>query len=60
MTGGSQQLKFRERYAKSAKTGQSSLKNRIIRFFQTQHIYKETYTIHLMHVLTAYLGIHKT
>ncbi len=60
MTGGSQQLKFEETYAKSTKTRQSGLENRIIRFFQTQHIYKKTYTIHLRHVLTAYLGIHKT
>jgi hypothetical protein len=60
MTGGSQQLKFGETYAKSAKTGQSSLGNWIIPFFQTQHIDKETYTIHLRHVLIAYLGIHKT
>jgi hypothetical protein len=60
MTGGSQQLKFGETYAKSAKTGQSGLGNRIIPFFQTQHIDKETYTIHLRHVLIAYLGIHKT
>jgi hypothetical protein len=60
MTGGSQQLKFGETYTKSAKTGQSDLGNRIIRFFQTQYIDKETSTIHLRHVLTAYLGIHKT
>jgi hypothetical protein len=60
MIGGSQQLKFRETYAKSVKTGQSGLENRIIRFFQTQHIDKETYTIHLRYSLTAYLGIHKT
>jgi hypothetical protein len=60
MRGGSQQLKFREIYSKCVKTGQSGLENRIIRFFQTQHIYKETYIIHLRHVLTSYLGIHKT
>jgi hypothetical protein len=30
MTGGSQKIKFEETYAKSVKTGQSSLKNRII------------------------------
>jgi hypothetical protein len=60
MIGGSQQLKFGETYAKFAKTRQSGLGNQIIRFFQTQHIDKETYTIHLRHVLTAYLGIHKT
>jgi hypothetical protein len=60
MTGRSQQLKFGETYAKSVKTGQPDLGNRIIRFFQTQHIDKETYTIHLRHVLTEYLGIHKT
>jgi hypothetical protein len=59
MTGGSQQLTFGETYAKSAKTRQSDLGNRIIQFFQTQHIDKETYTIHLKHVLTEYLGIHK-
>jgi hypothetical protein len=33
MIGGSQQLKFKETYAKSVKIGQSSLENRIIRFF---------------------------
>jgi hypothetical protein len=60
MTGGSQQLKFGETYAKSAKTEQSGLRNWIIQFFQTQHIKKKTYTIHLRHVLIAYLGIHKT
>jgi hypothetical protein len=60
MTGGSQQLKFGETYVKSAKTRQSGLKNQIIQFFQTPHIDKETYIIHLRHVLTAYLGIHKT
>jgi hypothetical protein len=60
MTGGSQQLKFGKTYAKSVKIGQSSLKNRMIRFFQTQDIDKETYTIHLRHVLTGYLGIHMT
>jgi hypothetical protein len=60
MTGGSQQLKFGETYAKFAKTGQPDLGNQIIRFFHTQHIYKETYIIHLRHVLTSYLGIHKT
>jgi hypothetical protein len=37
MTKGSQQLKFGETYAKSAKTGQSSLENRIIRFCQQNH-----------------------
>jgi hypothetical protein len=60
MTGGSQQLKFGEIYAKSAKTRQSGLGNRIIQFFQTQYIDKETYTIYLRHSLTTYLGIHKT
>jgi hypothetical protein len=60
MTGGSQQLKFRETYAKSVKIGQSDLGNRIIQFFQTQYIDKKTYTIHLSHVLTTYLDIHKT
>jgi hypothetical protein len=60
MIGGSRQLKFREAYAKSAKTEQSSLGNWIIQFFQTQHIDKKTYTIHLRHSLTTYLGIHKT
>jgi hypothetical protein len=60
MTGGSQQLKFQETYANSVKTEQSGLRNWIIRFFQTQHIYKKTYIIYLRHVLTAYLGIHKT
>jgi hypothetical protein len=37
MTGGSQQLKFEETYAKSAKTGQSGLGNRIIWFCQQNH-----------------------
>jgi hypothetical protein len=37
MTGGSQQLKFGETYAKFAKGGQSSLENRIIRFCQQNH-----------------------
>jgi hypothetical protein len=60
MIGGSQKLKFEETYAKSAKIGQSNLGNWIIRFFQTQHIDKVTYNIHLRHSLTAYLGIHKT
>jgi hypothetical protein len=60
ITGGLQQLKFEETCAKSVKIGQSDLGNRIIWFFQTQHIDKETYTIHLRHVLTVYLGIHKT
>jgi hypothetical protein len=60
MIGGSQQLKFKETYAKSVKTGQSSLGNWIIRFFQTQHIDKETYTIYPRHLLTTYLDIHKT
>jgi hypothetical protein len=60
MIGGSQQLKFGETYGKSAKTGQTDLGNQIIQFFQTEHIDKETYTIHLRHVLTEYLGIHKT
>jgi hypothetical protein len=32
MIEGSQQLKFREIYAKSVKTGQSDLRNRIIQF----------------------------
>jgi hypothetical protein len=55
MTVGSQQLKFGETYAKSARTGQSGLRNWIIRFcqqnhknrniqfFQTRHIDKKTY-----------------
>jgi hypothetical protein len=60
MRGGSQQLKFQEIYSKCVKIGQSGLENRIIRFFQTRHIYKETYIIHLRHVLTSYLSIHKT
>jgi hypothetical protein len=34
MTEGSKQLKFGETYAKCAKTGQSDLKNWIIRFYQ--------------------------
>jgi hypothetical protein len=37
MTGGSQQLKFRETYAKSVKTGQSGLENQIIQFCQQNH-----------------------
>jgi hypothetical protein len=56
MIGGSQQLKFGETYAKSAKTGKSDLgnwiiqfcqqnhKNRIILFFQTQYTDKKIYT----------------
>jgi hypothetical protein len=59
MTGGSQQLKFEETYAESAKIGQSSLENRIIRFFQTQHIDKETYNIHLRH-LHIHICINRT
>jgi hypothetical protein len=60
MTGGPRQLKIRETYAKYAKIGQSGLGNQIIQFFRTQYIDKETYTIHLRHSLTTYLGIHKT
>jgi hypothetical protein len=37
MTGGSQQLKFGETYAKSVKTGQSNLGNWIIQFYQQNH-----------------------
>jgi hypothetical protein len=37
MTGRSQQLKFGETYAKSGKTGQSGLENRIIQFCQKNH-----------------------
>jgi hypothetical protein len=37
MTGGSQQLKFEETYAKSVKTEQSGLGNQIIRFYQQNH-----------------------
>jgi hypothetical protein len=37
MTGGSQQLKFEETYAKSVKTGQSDLGNQIIQFYQKNH-----------------------
>jgi hypothetical protein len=37
MTGGSQQLKFGETYAKSAKTGQPNLGNWIIRFGKLDH-----------------------
>jgi hypothetical protein len=37
MTAGSQQLKFGETYVKSAKTGQSGLRNRIIWFCQQNH-----------------------
>jgi hypothetical protein len=45
MTGGSQQLKFGETYAKSVKIRQSNLgKLDYPFFFQTQHIDKKTYT----------------
>jgi hypothetical protein len=37
MTGGSQQLKFEEIFAKSIKIRQSDLGNRIIRFCQENH-----------------------
>jgi hypothetical protein len=37
MTGGSQQLKFGETYAKSAKTEHPDLGNQIIRFCQQNH-----------------------
>jgi hypothetical protein len=37
MTRGLEQIKFGEIYAKSAKTGQSSLENRIIWFCQQNH-----------------------
>jgi hypothetical protein len=37
VTGGSQQLKFGETYAKSVKTGQSGLGNRTIRFGKPDH-----------------------
>jgi hypothetical protein len=60
MIGGSHQFKSRETYAKSVKIRQSDLENRNIRVFQIQHIDKETYIIHLRHLLTAYLVIHKT
>jgi hypothetical protein len=36
ITGGSQQIKFRETYAKSTKTRQSSLANRTIQFCQAR------------------------
>jgi hypothetical protein len=49
MIGGSQQIKFGETYAKSAKTGQSDLGNRIIQFCQQNHKNRNTRFLKLEH-----------
>jgi hypothetical protein len=54
MTRVSQSNKIRETYAKSVKTKQSGLAIQTIRFFQTQHINKETNTMHFKHSINTH------